>query len=181
MEGLSWDISELELDFDREALLDAQLDVGNEIDTEKDDEIFLKQRGSSLNSAAKSFIDAKKKQDDSNKTKLKAIATALIAYKKSKRDSRFYDVQVPITAHGLLLNIAPVNGVASFTSYRKLPSGEPGPAEQQDLMECRGDKIVQVNGEECEGKSFKEVIGMLGKASEDKREFCHLRMQSIRS
>lgn len=98
----------------------------------------------------------------------------------STSDSGFYDVEIPVTEHGLLLNITSYNSGAMFVGYRQLPSGEAGPAEQNNLMRRRGDKIVSVNGEECDGKSFGEVIGLLVTASAEKKGCCQLRMQDWR-
>lgn len=93
--------------------------------------------------------------------------------------NKFYDVELPVTAYGILINVANFSGNAVFTGYRKFPSGEAGPAERHNLMGCRGDKIVQVNGEECEGKPFRQVIEMMVEATAGKQAICHLRMQHM--
>lgn len=71
-----------------------------------------------------------------------------------------YDVVLPVTSKGLLLNVGESNGVVQFLGYRQLPSGK-GPAEVANLVRSPGDLIIAVNGKSTVGKTFAEVIGML--------------------
>ena len=71
-----------------------------------------------------------------------------------------YDVVLPVTSKGLLLNVGESNGVVQFLGYRQLPSGK-GPAEVANLVRSSGDLIIAVNGKSTVGKTFTEVIGML--------------------
>ena len=96
---------------------------------------------------------------------------------KSSEEKGFYVVQLPVTKYGLLINITSFNGGAAFNGYRKTPSGKAGPAEQSNLMRRLGDKIVSVNGKDCKGMSFREVVEVLVKASAGEKDFCQLRMQ----
>jgi len=99
----------------------------------------------------------------------------------SSKQSEFYTVQLPVTQHGLLINITSLHGGAAFSSYRKNPYGDRGPAELQRLFRCRGDKIVSVNGDTCEGKSYTQIIDMLVSASQDpNNRICKLEMQDWR-
>jgi hypothetical protein len=71
-----------------------------------------------------------------------------------------YDVVLPVTSKGLLLNVGESNGVVQFLGYRQLNGGK-GPAELANLVRATGDLIIAVNGKSTVGKSFTEVIGML--------------------
>jgi len=57
-----------------------------------------------------------------------------------------YDAVVPITSHGLLMNVGEVNGSVAFLGYRSFPDGSKGPAEVQNLIRSVGDKIISVSG-----------------------------------
>lgn len=74
---------------------------------------------------------------------------------------REYEVSIPISVYGLLLNFGCFeDGSTRFTGYRKDPHGRPGVAE---LEKCfRGfDKVIAVDGQQCEGKVHEEVCAML--------------------
>ena len=57
-----------------------------------------------------------------------------------------YDAVVPITSHGLLMNVGEINGSVAFLGYRSFPDGKKGPAEIQNLIRNVGDKIISVGG-----------------------------------
>jgi hypothetical protein len=57
-----------------------------------------------------------------------------------------YDATIPVTDHGLLMNVGEVNGCVAFLGYRSLPDGSKGPAEVQNLIRNTGDKIISVDG-----------------------------------
>jgi len=98
------------------------------------------------------------------------------------QSSMFYTVWLPITEHGLLINITSFHGGAAFASYRKKPDGNPGPAELNRLIRCRGDRITSVNEENCLGKPFADIVQMLVKASKSPNNgVCKLVMQDWRS
>ena len=57
-----------------------------------------------------------------------------------------YDAVVPITSHGLLMNVGEINGSVAFLGYRSFPDGSKGPAEVQNLIRNVGDRIISVGG-----------------------------------
>jgi len=58
-----------------------------------------------------------------------------------------YHADLPVTSHGLLINIAEVHGCMVFVGYRSFPDGSKGPAEIQKLIRgAVGDKIISVGG-----------------------------------
>ena len=69
-----------------------------------------------------------------------------------------YDVRIPVTSSGLMLNVGEVKGNVAFLGYRKLPDGSPGPSEIRRLVRNHGDIIIAVNGQSVVGKSFQQVI-----------------------
>jgi hypothetical protein len=84
-----------------------------------------------------------------------------------------YDVIVPITANGLMMNVGEMHGSVCFLGYRKFPDGTKGPAERAKLIRNTGDKIVAVDGISTVGKSFKDVIEMLRESGKNK--FAYMR------
>lgn len=78
-----------------------------------------------------------------------------------------YDVVVPITAKGLMMNVGEIHGSVAFLGYRQFPNGAKGPAEINNLIRGPGDKIIAVDGVTTVNKSFKEVISMLRKAGKN--------------
>jgi len=72
-----------------------------------------------------------------------------------------YDVVLPVTPKGLLMNVGEMNGNVAFLGYRKFPDGSAGPAEKQRLLRNIGDRIIAVNGKATVGRPFKDVIDML--------------------
>ena len=72
-----------------------------------------------------------------------------------------YDVKLPVTSKGLLLNVGESLGSVAFLGYRQLAEGSKGPSELQNLIRTKGDLIIAVNGKSTVGKTFKEVIPML--------------------
>jgi hypothetical protein len=57
-----------------------------------------------------------------------------------------YDSIIPVTKHGLLMNVGEVNGSVAFLGYRSFPDGTMGPAQMQKLIRDEGDKIISVDG-----------------------------------
>jgi hypothetical protein len=57
-----------------------------------------------------------------------------------------YDTIIPVTVHGLLMNVGEVGGSVAFLGYRSFPDGSKGPAEEQKLIREAGDKIISVDG-----------------------------------
>lgn len=57
-----------------------------------------------------------------------------------------YDVTVPITSRGLMLNVGEVEGCVAFLGYRQFPDNSKGPAEVQNLIKNVGDIIIAVDG-----------------------------------
>mmetsp|Transcript_1524 Transcript_1524/g.2023 ORF Transcript_1524/g.2023 Transcript_1524/m.2023 type:complete len:2660 (+) Transcript_1524:292-8271(+) len=72
-----------------------------------------------------------------------------------------YDTIVPITEHGLLMNVGEVNGSVAFLGYRRFPDGSKGPSEVKQVIRSSGDKIIAVDGFSTVGKTFKQVIDLL--------------------
>lgn len=72
-----------------------------------------------------------------------------------------YDVALPITEHGLLMNVGEMNGTVAFLGYRPMPDGSKGPAQLQNLLKSSGDRIIAVDGVSTVNLSFKEVIALL--------------------
>lgn len=79
-----------------------------------------------------------------------------------------YDVIVPITSKGLMMNVGEMHGSVAFLGYRSFSDGSKGPAELANLIRGVGDKIIAVDGVSTVGKSFKEVIGMLRESGKNK-------------
>lgn len=57
-----------------------------------------------------------------------------------------YDAIVPMTKHGLLMNVGEVDGSVAFLGYRQFPDGTKGPAEITNIIKSSGDKIISVDG-----------------------------------
>lgn len=86
--------------------------------------------------------------------------------------SYMYTLNVPITPHGLLLQIGSRAGCLIFDGYVAQPTdGKPGPAEMQKLFHRRGDLITKIEGVEVTGKSFRgEIIPLIKKLIAEKEE-----------
>jgi len=69
-----------------------------------------------------------------------------------------YDVTLPITEHGLLMNVGEMNGTVAFLGYRPMPDGSKGPAQLQNLLRSSGDRIIAVDG-----VSTVSIIGVFNK------------------
>ena len=89
-----------------------------------------------------------------------------------------YDVIVPITATGLMMNVGEIVGSVAFLGYRKFPDGSRGPSEIAQLVRNFGDIIIAVDGESTVGKSFKDVINMLKESGKNK--FAYMRFLESR-
>ena len=86
-----------------------------------------------------------------------------------------YDVALPVTSKGLLLNVGEKDGSVQFLGYRQLPNNGKGPSELKNLVHNTGDIIIAVNGKSAVGKSFADVIGML----KDNITFAYVRFLSF--
>ena len=87
-----------------------------------------------------------------------------------------YDVILPVTSRGLLLNVGEKQGGVQFLGYRQLPNGK-GPSELASLVHNVGDQIIAVNGNSAVGKTFIDVIGMLKECV----TFAYIRFLSCRN
>ena len=88
-----------------------------------------------------------------------------------------YDVILPVTSGGLLLNVGEKQGGVQFLGYRQLPNNGKGPSELANLVHNVGDQIIAVNGKSAVGKTFIEVIGMLKECV----TFAYIRFLSCRN
>lgn len=86
-----------------------------------------------------------------------------------------YDVALPVTSKGLLLNVGEQDGTVRFLGYRQLPDNAKGPSELAQLVHNVGDQIIAVNGRSAVGKTFNEVINML----KENITFAYLRFLSF--
>jgi len=89
-----------------------------------------------------------------------------------------YDVVVPITAKGLMMNVGEIGGAVAFLGYRKFPDGSIGPSELKQLIRNFGDVIIAIDGQSTVNKSFKEVINMLKESGKNK--FAYMRFLETR-
>mmetsp|Transcript_5980 Transcript_5980/g.11311 ORF Transcript_5980/g.11311 Transcript_5980/m.11311 type:complete len:2522 (+) Transcript_5980:139-7704(+) len=87
-----------------------------------------------------------------------------------------YDATIPVTSHGLLMNVGEMSGYVAFLGYRPFPDGSIGPAEKKRLIRNKGDKIIAVDGISTVNKSFQEVIQLLKKSGE--KSHAHMRFLS---
>jgi hypothetical protein len=88
-----------------------------------------------------------------------------------------YDVIMPITSKGLMMNVGEMGGAVSFLGYRQFPDGSKGPAEEAELIRGIGDTILAINGVSTVGKSFQDVIGMLRESGTNSK-FAYMRFLS---
>ena len=84
-----------------------------------------------------------------------------------------YDVVVPITSTGLMMNVGEVQGSVAFLGYRRFPNGVKGPSEVRRLVRNVGDRILAVDGVTTVNKSFKDVISLLKESG--KKSFAYMR------
>jgi len=80
-----------------------------------------------------------------------------------------YDTILPITEHGLLINIGEVKGSVVFSGYRRFPDESMGPSEVKQIIRSPGDKIIAVDGISMEGKIFKQVIDLVKEKCKNKK------------
>ena len=74
-----------------------------------------------------------------------------------------YDVVIPKTPDGLLLNVGEVkgkDGCIAFFGYRQFPNGSKGPAELKNLIRY-GDIIIAVNGHSIVRSKWKDSLAKL--------------------
>ena len=82
-----------------------------------------------------------------------------------------YDVTLPVTSSGLLLNVGESPGGVAFLGYRQFPDGSKGPSEERQLLRKIGDIIIAVNGRSTVKKSFKDIIPIL----KESKTFAYMR------
>ncbi|CAB9497972.1 CHD3-type chromatin-remodeling factor CHR7 [Seminavis robusta] len=82
-----------------------------------------------------------------------------------------YDVIIPITAKGLMMNVGEIHGSVAFLGYRSFPDGSKGPSEIKRLIRNVGDKIIAVDGVSTVKKTFQQVIAMLKESGKHKYAF----------
>lgn len=75
-----------------------------------------------------------------------------------------YDVALPLTTAGFMINVGEIQGCVAFVSYRPFPDGNIGPAEKEGLIRTPGDKIVAINGASTKNLSFREVVMLLAES-----------------
>jgi hypothetical protein len=77
-----------------------------------------------------------------------------------------YDVVIPLTPHGLLLNVGEVKkGRIAFLGYRQFPDGSKGPAELKNLVRRCGDIIIAVNGQSIVMSKLDEILSILRRST----------------
>jgi hypothetical protein len=77
-----------------------------------------------------------------------------------------YDVVIPLTPHGLLLNVGEVKkGRVAFLGYRQFPDGSKGPAELKNLVRRCGDIIIAVNGQSIVMSKLDEILSILRRST----------------
>jgi hypothetical protein len=77
-----------------------------------------------------------------------------------------YDVVIPLTPHGLLLNVGEVKkGRVAFLGYRQFPDGSKGPAELKKLVRRCGDIIIAVNGQSIVMSKLDEILSILRRST----------------
>ena len=86
-----------------------------------------------------------------------------------------YDVEVPLTSAGFMINVGEIQGQVAFVSYRTFPDGSLGPAQKNGLVRNPGDKIIAINGTNTSRKNFREVVMVL--AESRARGVAHIRFQ----
>lgn len=92
------------------------------------------------------------------------ISTPTISHSGSIFQSCLYDVSVPRTSEGLMLQVcsAPFLGYeANFTGYRCHNDGKKSFAETNHVIRNKGDIITAVEGLEMFGKSFDYVVNAI--------------------
>lgn len=94
--------------------------------------------------------------------------------------SRDYEVALPLTKDGFLISLKQhhKDGSTRFVGYRRDAKGQPGPAELEGLFQRKGDQIVAVNGQSCEGKPFTTVLDMLRRSQTVGKEHTILQMRT---
>lgn len=77
-----------------------------------------------------------------------------------------YDAIIPLTPHGLLLNVGEVKkGRIAFLGYRQFPDGSKGPAELLNLVRRCGDLIIAVNGQSIVISKLDETLAILRRST----------------
>jgi hypothetical protein len=72
-----------------------------------------------------------------------------------------YEATVAVTLEGLLIKIGNTANGVCFAGYKKLRSGDAGPAELQNAFRNVGDIFLEVDGTNCQGLSYDEVVSLL--------------------
>lgn len=72
-----------------------------------------------------------------------------------------YEVSVPVTNHGLLLEVGKTKNHTAVLGYRRAPGGVKGPAEIGNLIRQSGDRIVAVNKTDVSNMDYIETVNAL--------------------
>lgn len=94
-----------------------------------------------------------------------------------------YYAHVPVADHGLQIRLTAGKGkfAASFESYsRDNPQSKAGPAETSRVFLAKGDRVMEIDGVSCAGKTFEEVCAV-AKQSASKNQITVLKMLSSSS
>ncbi len=88
-----------------------------------------------------------------------------------------YEVSIPVTKHGLLLEAAVSKGRTVVFGYRRAADGTRGPAEIGNLIRQAGDRIIAVNSTDISNMTYTETINLLVE-SQKNASHVHLRLQA---
>ena len=89
-----------------------------------------------------------------------------------------YEVKIPITKEGLLLQLVDRNSKTAFYHYRRFSNGTQGTPEIFQLVRQTGDYVISVDGTDTEDKKFSQVVQLLKDiATKNKSGFVTLRFR----
>eukprot|EP00521_Asterionellopsis_glacialis_P010974 CAMPEP_0195307202 /NCGR_PEP_ID=MMETSP0707-20130614/37598_1 /TAXON_ID=33640 /ORGANISM="Asterionellopsis glacialis, Strain CCMP134" /LENGTH=318 /DNA_ID=CAMNT_0040371449 /DNA_START=114 /DNA_END=1071 /DNA_ORIENTATION=+ len=91
-----------------------------------------------------------------------AATTSLSTSPSSSIADLVYDAKVPITHFGLLIMLKPLteDNVVTFDGYAKLPNGQEGPAETEEVFKNRGDVVIAINDCQIQGRKTSYVFNL---------------------
>ena len=72
-----------------------------------------------------------------------------------------YDMVLPCTEYGYLINLSCLDNTTVFSGHRKLPDGSAGPAEMANQIREKGDRIIAVNGVDVSTYEFRQVLDLV--------------------
>ena len=87
-----------------------------------------------------------------------------------------YEVSIPVTDHGLLLEVGSAKGRTVVFGYRRAADGTRGPAEIGNLIRQAGDRIISVNSTDVSNMTYAETVNLLV-ASQKNASHVRLRLQ----